>query len=59
MIQGSSSVPVTFPMQAGVRFVTDQTPAPEALDNQPQRVLLPDSREMDDPPPPYQAVATG
>ena len=59
MIQASSGVPVTFSMQAGVRIVTDQTVTPEAQDNQPQIVSLPDPREMDDPPPPYQAVPTG
>ena len=46
-------------MQAGVRLVPDQTASPEAQHNQPQIVLLPDSREMDDPPPPYQVVPTG
>ena len=43
-------------MQAGATFVADQAVSPEAQDNQPQIVLLPDSREMDDPPPPYEAV---
>lgn len=46
-------------MQAGATFVADQTVSPDAQDNQPQIVLLPDSREMDDPPPPYEAVASG
>jgi len=59
MIQASSGVPVAVQMQVGVSIVTDQTVTPEAQDNQPLTVLLPDSREMDDPPPPYQAVATG
>ena len=59
MIQASSVVPVAVQMQVGVSIVTDQTVTPEAQDNQPLTVLLPDSREMDDPPPPYQAVATG
>ena len=40
-------------MQAGATFVADQTVIPEAQGNQPQIVLLPDSREMDCPPPPY------
>jgi len=59
MIQVSGGVPVAVRMQAGERIVTDQTVTPEAQDNQPQIVLLPDCREMDDPPPPYQAVPTG
>ena len=60
MIQASSGVPVAVQMEAAsVRIVTDQTVTPEAQDNQPQIVLLPDSREMDDPPPPYEAVASG
>ena len=46
-------------MQAGAIFVADQTVTPEAQDNQPQIVLLPDSRDMDDPPPSYDAPATG
>ena len=46
-------------MQAGATFVADQTVTPEAQDNQPQIVLLPDYREMDDPPPPYESVALG
>ena len=48
-----------FPIEAGVGIVTNQSLTPEAQDNQPQIVLLPDAREMDDPPPPYQAVPTG
>ena len=40
-------------MQAGATCVADQTVIPEAQENQPQIVLLPDSREMDGPPPPY------
>ena len=43
-------------MQAGATFIADQTVTLEAQGNQPQIVLLPDSREMDDPPPPYGAV---
>ena len=46
-------------MQAGATFVADQTVTPEAQDNQPQIVLLPDYREMDDPPPPYEAAVSG
>jgi len=46
-------------MREGVRFVADQTVTPEVQENQPQIVLLPDSREIDDPPPPYQAVSIG
>ena len=59
MIQACSGVPVAVRMQAGLRIVADITVAPEAQDNQPPIVLLPDSREMNDPPPPYQAVASG
>ena len=59
IIQAFSGVPVAVRMREGVRFVADQTITPEAQDNQPQIVLPPDSREMDDPPPPYQAVPTG
>ena len=40
-------------IQAGATCVADQTVIPEAQENQPQIVLLPDSREMDGPPPPY------
>ena len=46
-------------MQAGVTFVPDQTVTPEAQDIQPQIVLLPDSRGMDDLPPPYEAAVSG
>ena len=46
-------------MQARATFVADQTVTLEAQGNQPQIVLLPDSREMDDPPPPYEAGASG
>ena len=50
MIQASSGVPVAVQVQAAVvRIVTDQAVT----------VLLPDSREMDDPPPPYEAVVSG
>ena len=60
MIQASSGVPVAVQMEAAsVRIVTDQTLTPEAQDNQPQIVRLPDSGEMDDPPPPYEVVASG
>ncbi|XP_020621062.1 uncharacterized protein LOC110058745 [Orbicella faveolata] len=57
--QASNGVPVAVRIQTGARIVADQTIIPEAQDNQPQIVLLPDSREMDDPPPAYEAVATG
>ena len=43
-------------METGATPIADETVTPEAQDNQPQIVLLPDSREMDDPPPPYEAV---
>ena len=46
-------------MQAGATFVADQTVTPEPQDNQPQVVLLPDSREMDGPPPPYEVAVSG
>lgn len=59
IIQTSSGVPVAVRMRARVRFVADQTVTPEAQDSQPQIVLLPDSREIGDPPPPYQVVPTG
>jgi len=59
MIQTSSGVPVAVPMQGDVRFVADQTVSPVAQDNQPQRILSLDSREIDNLPPPYEAVVSG
>ena len=45
-------------MQAGGTFVADETVTPEAQDNQPQIVLLPDYSEMNDPPPPYEVAVS-
>lgn len=59
MIQASSGVPVAVPMQRETRFAAGQTVSPEAQDNQLQIVMSPDSREMDDPPPPYESVVLG
>ena len=59
MIQASSGVPVAVRMQTGVGIVEDQTVTPEAQDNEPQIVLLPDSREVNDLPPSYETVASG
>ena len=59
MIQESSDVPVAVPMQRDIRLISRQTVSPEAQDSQPQIVMSPDSRERDDPPPPYESVALG
>ena len=45
-------------MQAGATFFAGQTVTLEAQDDQPQIVLLPDSREMDDQPPPYEVAVS-
>lgn len=57
--QESSDVPVAVPMQRDIRLISRQTVSPEAQDSQPQIVMSPDSRERDDPPPPYESVALG
>ena len=59
MIQASSGVPVAVPIEAGGGIVALQTVTPGVQEYQPQLVLLPDSRAVDNPPPPYEAVASG
>jgi len=58
MIQASSGVPVSVPIQRHVRSVAEPNVSSAAQVNQPQRVLSSQSRELDNPPPPYEAVAS-
>ena len=46
-------------IQRDLRFVARQPVSPEARDSQPQIAMSSYSREMDDPPPPYESVALG
>lgn len=59
MIQASIGIPVAVPIQAVGSIDALQTVTPRAQDNHPLTVLLPDSREIDNQPPPYAAVASG
>ena len=59
VIQVSTAAPVAVPRQRDTRFIARQTVSLESQDNQPQIVMSPNSREMDDPPPPYESVALG
>jgi len=58
MIQASRSAPVAFPMETGVGITALQTVPQGVQANEPEIVLLPDSGEIDNPPP-YEAAASG
>lgn len=58
MIQASGGGPVAFPIETGVGITALQTVPQGVQHNEPQIVLLPDSGEIDNPPP-YAAAASG
>ena len=60
MTQASGGFPAAvIPMQSGGDIVADQTITPGTQVNQLQVILPPESREVNNPPPPYEAVASG
>ena len=59
IIQASSGFPVAVPIQVVGGIDALRTVTPRAQDNQSLTVLLSDSGETDNPPPPYEAVVSG
>jgi len=58
-IQASGGAFVSFPIQAAGGVSDLQTVTPRVPDDQPQRVVLSGSREMNNAPPPYETAAYG